>query len=141
MTDPQIELLIARIRKATDVERIYDDVIAYSKLTCDKDGAESWQAFTTLRLHRGYQWRLGRELPVRFLRLGDTVRTGHETDGFAVAAVVQVTTEEVGFFCSYVTTGDFSYAGGVIPYIGVQQWKAYRSTSASMFVYCRKELA
>jgi len=141
MNKEQIDFLIERIRKATAVTSDFSrDVVAYSTLTCADERAESWEVFTPLRFS-GYTWTLDREIPTKLLRLADTVRIGNATDGFTIAVVVKVTDTEVEFFAPYVTTGDFSYTGGVIPYIGVQQWKVPRTMERSYFVYHRKELA
>lgn len=57
------------------------------------------------------------------LRLADVVRLNAEA--FADAVVSNITDKEIFFFRPYATTADFSYTGGVIPYIGIEQFRAY----------------
>lgn len=59
---------------------------------------------------------------VRDLRLRDVVRfTG--LDAFGDGVVRQITDDTVTIFRPYATTADFSYTGGVIPYIGIEEVK------------------
>lgn len=58
----------------------------------------------------------------RSLRLGDIVRLSDSPYGFAT--VKKVGDFEITFFRPYVTTADFSYSGGVMCYIGIEEFKA-----------------
>lgn len=60
------------------------------------------------------------------LRLADVVRLDNEA--FADAVVQNITPDAIYFFRPYATTADFSYTGGVIPYVGIEQFRAYRLT-------------
>lgn len=61
------------------------------------------------------------------LSLGDIVQLFD--DGYGTATVVQITDDEVHLFRPYVHTADFSYTGGVIPYIGTETVKLWRKDS------------
>jgi len=59
------------------------------------------------------------------LALGDIVRV---FDGpFGDGVVRKITTSGAVIFRPYATTDDFSYTGGVIPYIGVEEFTLYHS--------------
>lgn len=58
------------------------------------------------------------------LQLADTV-TRQGTDG--LVTVKQLTDTDVTFFRPYTHTGDFSYTGGVICYVGIETWTEQRS--------------
>lgn len=71
------------------------------------------------------------------LRLADVVKL---LDGpFGTAVVTKVGETEVTFFRPYATTADFSYTGGVIPYIGIEQFSRPRN-GEHYEVFQRKEL-
>lgn len=71
------------------------------------------------------------------LKLGDVVRT---MDGaFGTATVKQVTEDRVHFFRPYVQTADFAYTGGVICYVGIEEWSVDRYSNEYL-VYDEKEL-
>lgn len=59
------------------------------------------------------------------LTLGDKVKLFDGPYGFAT--VRQVKDGEVTFFRPYVATGDFSYTGGVICTIGIEEFKTNRT--------------
>jgi len=75
------------------------------------------------------------------LRLADTVilDTGSFAAPWRSAVVTQVTDREVTFFRPYATTADFSYTGGVIPYIGTETFNVPRGEH-EYEVVARKEL-
>lgn len=83
------------------------------------------------------------EYPNRFmtcaqLRLADRVRL---SDGpYGDATVSKVTETETTFFRPYVHTADFSYTGGVICYVGIEEFSRPRSENATYFVYERRVL-
>jgi len=55
------------------------------------------------------------------LRLRDVVDL--ESGDYSIATVVQITEDRgIKFFRPYVMTSDFSYTGGVIPYIGFEEF-------------------
>jgi hypothetical protein len=57
------------------------------------------------------------------LALGDVVRRiGYDKAPWNTAVVVNVKGREVTMFRPYVVTSDFSYTGGIIPYIGTEKW-------------------
>jgi hypothetical protein len=55
------------------------------------------------------------------MELGDIVRTA--ADSFDHARVINKTDKVVRLFRPYVRTSDFKYTGGVIPYIGIEEWE------------------
>jgi hypothetical protein len=61
------------------------------------------------------------------LALADVVKVFDDAYGYAT--VTQVTEDEVTLFRPYVHTSDFSYTGGVIPYVGVETTKVWRKGS------------
>lgn len=54
------------------------------------------------------------------LKLGDIVKLGW--DSYSTATIIKITENEITFFRPYVHTSDFEYSGGVIPYIGTEQF-------------------
>lgn len=64
------------------------------------------------------------------LSLGDTVRLGAE--GFMDAVVRQIKDGKVRLFRPYVATADFVYTGGVIPYIGIEDFEMMVTDSATI---------
>lgn len=55
--------------------------------------------------------------------LGDVVELALDSDNpFTSSVVTQVTEKEIRLFRPYATTADFTYTGGVIPYIGIEQY-------------------
>ena len=79
-----------------------------------------------------------KKLPVSELQLADVVQLSD--DDYATGTVVQVTEDEVHVYRPYVHTADFSYTGGVIPYIGTETVKLYRKSSRELFVWSRTVL-
>ena len=66
------------------------------------------------------------DVPGRKLNLGDVVRLDGQSP-YDCATVKQLTAYEVTLFRPYVSTADFSYSGGVVCYIGIEEFKASRS--------------
>lgn len=59
----------------------------------------------------------------RELQLGDIVRrVGWESEPYTCATVKQVKDGNVILFRPYVKTEDFSYTGGVITYVGIEEY-------------------
>jgi len=61
------------------------------------------------------------------LELGDTVTRKEEGQGitkYSHMTVRNKTDKEITFFRPYVVSEDFSYTGGVICYIGIEEFKA-----------------
>lgn len=72
------------------------------------------------------------------LRLADTIQC---FDGPWGTGVVQsIDDQYVTVFRPYGTTADFSYSGGVIPYIGTETIKYWRETTLDFIVWDRKTL-
>ena len=60
-------------------------------------------------------------VPIKDLKLGDVVRLG--LSGYEDATVYRQNPDgSVQVWRSYVTTADFSYTGGVIPYLGIEDF-------------------
>lgn len=73
------------------------------------------------------------------LRLADTVIL----DGCApwsAAIVSKITDTEVKLFRPYGTTADFSYIGGVMCYVGIEEFSIPRQSRREVEVVARKEL-
>jgi hypothetical protein len=75
---------------------------------------------------------------IKDLRLADIVRL--DLAPFGDAVVRQVTPTIVILFRPYVTTADFSYTRGVIPYIGIEEITLLTSGNRELEVLARKEL-
>jgi len=73
------------------------------------------------------------------LRLADTVLLQADA-AYACATVKNVTDTEVTLFRPYTQTADFSYAGGVICYIGIEEFKVPRNSANVYTVVARKGL-
>lgn len=56
------------------------------------------------------------------MQLADTIQPIENSDGFTTCTVKQVTETQVTLFRPYVHTADFSYTGGVICYIGFEEY-------------------
>ena len=61
----------------------------------------------------------------KHLQLGDVVRL--YDDAYADATVKNVTNAVVTLFRPYVVTADFSYSGGVICYVGIEEFSVSRT--------------
>lgn len=83
------------------------------------------------------------KLPATELRLADTVQLSG-MEGYQTATVKQIETVDgilyVTFFRPYVSTADFSYTGGVICLIGVEEFRATPSKTELFTVLARKVL-
>ena len=73
------------------------------------------------------------------LKLADTVRTTEGDVPWACGTIVQVSSNTVRIFRVYGITADFSYTGGVIPYIGVEEYDINKDDT-EYFVFSRKKL-
>ncbi len=64
----------------------------------------------------------GKEISVKDLRLGDAVRLSLQK--FSDATVYRINEEKkcVDVWRPYVHTSEFSYTGGVVPYIGIEDF-------------------
>jgi hypothetical protein len=72
------------------------------------------------------------------LELGDTVKLFDGPFGWGV--VRRITDTLVTVFRPYAITADFSYTGGVIPYVGIEE-VSYSISDTQLEVYARKPLA
>jgi len=79
------------------------------------------------------------KLTAKELKLADTVRLTC-VGGYNTATVKNVTAEHVTLFRPYVETADFSYTGGVICYIGIEEFSIPRNDSFEYEVIDRKPL-
>jgi hypothetical protein len=77
-------------------------------------------------------------IPANALQLGDTIKAFDDVFGWAI--VIRVSDNDVTLFRPYATTADFSYTGGVIAYIGLEQYSVPRN-KAEFFVAYRRALA
>ncbi len=81
-----------------------------------------------------------RTIKTNELQLGDVVAQNPVTQPWGSTLVVRVTDDAVHLFRPYGVTADFSYTGGVIPYIGVETYEVERSSFTEWTLYERKEL-
>lgn len=61
------------------------------------------------------------------LALGDIVLCSAHGETYNCATVKQLSEHEVTLFRPYVHTEDFSYTGGILCFIGIEEFKASRS--------------
>lgn len=78
------------------------------------------------------------EVGISELCVGDVIKLSH--DPFGTAIVKNVTETEVTFFRPYGTTADFTHTGGVICYVGIEEFSLPRSRSDKFHVYSRPSL-
>lgn len=74
-----------------------------------------------------------------FLQLADVVKLGHGP--YDYATVKKITETDVVFFRPYVATESFSHTGGVICYVGIEEFSVPKSKSNLYQVFQRKTLA
>ncbi len=74
------------------------------------------------------------------MQLGDTVRYQPFGSAWNVAIVKQITDKDVTLFRPYGTTADFSYTGGVICYVGMEQYTVPLCSSAEYELLGRRDL-
>ena len=68
------------------------------------------------------------KLKVAELKLRDVVALRVDGAPFNSSVVTQITEDVVKLFRPYATTSDFSYTGGVIPYVGIEQWEIWKDS-------------
>ena len=78
------------------------------------------------------------EVKIGDLQLGDTVQAFEGPFGSAV--ISQIKDGSVHFFRPYGVTEDFSYTGGVIPYIGIETFTRPVTDQSTVTVWRRKEV-
>jgi hypothetical protein len=72
------------------------------------------------------------------LQLGDVVKVFDSA--FGSATVKQIADGKVHFFRPYVHTADFAYTGGVMCYVGIEEWYAFATDGHAYELLDRKEL-
>ena len=76
------------------------------------------------------------------LGLGDVVR--FSKDGYGDATVIKIEEKDgdkwITVFRPYVHISDFSYTGGVIPYIGTERFSVYGTAEVELLKRCRTEI-
>ena len=72
------------------------------------------------------------------LQLGDVLKLGNQT--WDCAIVKKIEEHTVAIFRPYGTTADFSYTGGVICYVGIEEFRVSLESGATYHVVERKEL-
>lgn len=82
-------------------------------------------------------WKV-QDLPISQLQLGDTVEVFEGC--FGTAVVNQIANGSVHFFRPYAMTEDFSYTGGVIPFIGIETFTRPITDNSTVKVWRRKTL-
>lgn len=83
---------------------------------------------------------LPRPILSKDMQLADVVRFPSFERTWNVSIVKQVTDTEVTIFRPYGTTADFSYIGGVICYIGIEEYNVSRDSNIEYILLERKEL-
>lgn len=81
-----------------------------------------------------------KKISPRDMQLGDTVRYLPFGSAWNVAIVKQITATDVVLFRPYGTTADFSYTGGVICYVGMEQYTVPLSSDMEYELLGRKDL-
>jgi hypothetical protein len=80
------------------------------------------------------------KLKANELKLADTIRLSANYEyPFDHATVIKIEEKEITVIRPYIQTADFSYTGGVIPYIGFEQFKI-PNDNFPYLVLNRKEL-
>ncbi len=79
------------------------------------------------------------------LQLGDTVCSHGVADSmpsrpWSTAIVVQIKDGLVHLWRPYGTMADFSYTGGVIPYVGIETYSVEQGSEGQWTLYDRQEL-
>lgn len=67
------------------------------------------------------------KVKMKELKLGDRIRfwdPEKPSPAFQDSVVKQIKDGEITFFRPYVHTADFSFTGGVICYIGIEEWNS-----------------
>ena len=78
------------------------------------------------------------QVKIRDLKLADVVGLGEYP--FSDAVVKQIKDGCVTVFRPYAITADFSYTGGVIPYIGIEEIIYYQSDDRGVELLASKDL-
>ena len=79
------------------------------------------------------------------LQLGDTVCAHGVADSMpprprSTSLVVQIKDGQVHLWRPYGITADFSYTGGVIPYVGIETYSVGQGDTGEWTLYNRQEL-
>ena len=75
------------------------------------------------------------------LQLADVVESYGGTNLIWTTCIVtQIRDGEVTLFRPYGHTNDFSYTGGVIPYVGIETYKVQQDSDATWTLFQRKDL-
>jgi len=75
------------------------------------------------------------------MELGDRVRTvWDQNPPFSDQVVKQIKDNNVTLFRPYVATADFSYTGGVICYVGIDEWNIARDSKTEFYLLERVTL-
>lgn len=84
---------------------------------------------------------IGSVLTARDMQLGDTVElVSEKPTPWSSCIVRRATDEEVTLFRPYGVTADFSYTGGVICYVGIEEYKVLRDSSIPYRLLARQVL-
>lgn len=67
------------------------------------------------------------KVSAKHLKVGDVVLANFADPFYACQTVKQVTEDEVVFFRPYVQTSDFTTTGGVICYVGIEEYRVPRT--------------
>ena len=75
------------------------------------------------------------------LQLADVVEAESTTNlVWTTCIVTQIENGQVTLFRPYGHTGEFSYTGGVIPYVGIETYKVDVDSDATWTLFQRKDL-
>ncbi len=66
------------------------------------------------------------------LRLGDVVRTAGPPEPYIDCTVKQIRATGVLLFRPFVHTSDFTYTGGVICYVGIEEFEIYPESTVTV---------
>lgn len=80
-----------------------------------------------------------KQVTAREMQLGDVIE--HSPHGvWSTCIVKQITASEVRLFRPYGTTADFEYTGGVICYVGIEEFGLYLSSDCKYDLRYRCQL-
>jgi hypothetical protein len=79
------------------------------------------------------------KIKAKDLKLADVISTLPGDHPFSTAIVTQVKDGAVKLFRPYALTADFSYTGGVIPYIGTEEYTIF-ADDKEVDLFSRKDL-
>lgn len=91
-------------------------------------------------MKKGETRRRGDRILASQMQLGDVVSMADYDSDFSTCIVKQIDEKEVTLFRPYGTTTDFEYTGGVICYIGIEEYKVFKDSMTEYVFRDSKDL-